>query len=69
MKLHEAKEKLPNATYLYEGVTQEELDQITISKYEIQDDSGEGLHIVGTLFEIPELAQKLMRQSVGMQFG
>jgi hypothetical protein len=69
MKYQEALEKMPNATYLYEGVTQEELDKIAISKYEIEDDSGEGLHIVGAAFEIPELSQKKMTYSVGMKFG
>jgi hypothetical protein len=71
MKYQDAIEKIPNVTYLYHGVTVEELDSITVSKYEVEDDAGEGLHVVGTLYEIPELNHKLLTpvQALSMTFG
>jgi hypothetical protein len=69
MRYQEALEKMPNATYFYEGVTQEEIDQIKVSKYEIEDDTDATLFVVGSIFEIEFLNNKKLLPTFGMKFG
>lgn len=69
MRYQDVVEKMPNATYFYEGVTQKELDKITVSKYELEDDSNPELYVVGSMFEIDSIKDKKMIPTFGMKFG
>lgn len=55
-------EKLPNCTYFYQNLTQEEIDSIVIQKY-YDPETG----TIGTIAEVPELAKK-QYVSIGMNF-
>lgn len=55
-------EKLPNCTYFYQNLTQEEIDSIVIQKY-YDPETG----TIGTIAEVPELAKK-QYISIGMNF-
>ena len=70
MRYQEALEKMPNASYFYNGVTQEEFDKIPGNKYFYIDDSVEdGTMTAGTGFEIEELESKRIPVSFGNTFG
>lgn len=69
MKYQEAVEKLHMHNFLYEGVTQQEVDEVSISKYVIEDDEREGYYVIGTLDEVVELKAKTMVQTIGRTFG
>jgi len=69
MRYQEAQEKMPNALFFYDGVTQEEVDNITVSKFEIEREETPGIYTVGTTLEVEALAEKRLVQSVNMKFG
>lgn len=55
-------DRLPNCSYFYQGLTQEEIDSIIAQKY-IDVETG----ILGTISEVPEFANK-QYISIGMSF-
>lgn len=56
-------DKMPNCTHFYQGLTQDEIDGITVQKY-FDPETG----IVGTIVELPEFSKKEY-VSIGMTFG
>jgi hypothetical protein len=69
MRYQEAHEKMPSALFFYEGVTQEEIDKVTVSKFEIESEDTPGIFTLGTTLPVEALAEKQLVQSVNMRFG
>ena len=55
-------DKMPNALYFYEGLTQEEIDSIVVQKY-VDNETG----IVGTISEVEEFKNRI-HNPIGMTF-
>ena len=55
MKYQDAKELLPNANYIYAGVTDDEVAQITSAHYDTRFDD---VRLLGTIEPIESLANK-----------
>jgi hypothetical protein len=55
-------DKMPNALYFYEGLTQEEIGSIVVQKY-VDSETG----IVGTISEVEEFKNKI-HTPMGMTF-
>ena len=67
---HNGRVSDPNASYFYNGVTQEEFDKIPGNKYFYINDSVEdGTMTAGTSVEIEELESKRISVSFGNTFG
>lgn len=64
----EASERIPNASFLYQNVTLEELNNIPYSKYQLEDGINSGLYVIGTNEEVNFLKDKQILPEYGMSF-
>jgi hypothetical protein len=69
MKYQDVVERMPNASLIYENVTNEELSLISVSKYQLETEPNSGIFYVGTNSEIPELTNKIMQPNTNMSFN
>jgi hypothetical protein len=72
MKYAEAKVFLPSATFIYKDVTFEQAHEIPMHTYwteAISPSTGATVQMIGTDFEIPELADKEIKNTVNVDFS